>query len=405
MKDSRTLGFLLKRVDCNDGVSSHCEILISGLKAAGWKVILITGAVSYDAASIRRLEAFKNMVEDWIILEQFNPLRPNLKQINLIREVTKKYGIALFHVHGYSMLMLTYLIKIFTGINCVATFHPSVHSDNPHQIKAKLNFKQRLEYRTYLNLFTPQAFIAISSDIEKFLVEELNFSKIRVFKILNGVDTEYFRAPTAEEHQNSRKKLALQDEEFVCALVGRLSWNKGHDVLISAVRRIKSLSPESSVKCLFIGSGDQENDIKKYALGDEVDRDCFMFLGFVDQLREIYWASDVFVLPSRLEGFALVIAEAMSCGTVPIRTPSGGAIDQIEDGNNGFIIPFDDAETLALRLQQLLENKELRRQMSEAALDLAQKKFTVEQMTKKTIAVYEKVIKERNLSKHSKKMS
>jgi glycosyltransferase involved in cell wall biosynthesis len=309
-----------------------------------------------------------------------------------MKKVTQKYEINLFHVHGYSMLMFAYFAKVFTGTKYIATFHPSLHSNDPDQIKVGLSFKRRLGYRAYLNIFSPQAFIAISSDIEKFLVEELHLYKNKVNKILNGVDTKYFRAPSTEERQNARKQIGLQDGEFVCTLVGRLSWNKGHDVLIKAVRQMKSLCPEIPIKCLFIGSGDREDKIKEYAFTNDIDRNCFIFFGFVDRLREIYWASDVFVLPSRLEGFALVVAEAMSCGTVPIRTP-GGAFDQIEDGENGFIVPFDDSETLALRLKQLLENQQLRSQMSQAALKVAQEKFTMNKMTEDTILIYEQVIR------------
>lgn len=64
MSNSKTIAFILKRVHCNDGVSSHCETLIAGLKAFGWKIVLITGPVSYDAVSIHRFEALKNMAED-----------------------------------------------------------------------------------------------------------------------------------------------------------------------------------------------------------------------------------------------------------------------------------------------------------------------------------------------------
>jgi len=54
-----------------------------------------------------------------------------------------------------------------------------------------------------------------------------------------------------------------------------------------------------------------------------------------------------------------------------------GTLDQIEDGINGFVVPFNDAEALALRLKQLLENDELRAQMSEAALKSAQQKLAL----------------------------
>ncbi len=56
MEKQKTVGFILRRVDCNDGVASHCETLIRGFKSVGWRVVLITGPVSYDAVSVRRFE-------------------------------------------------------------------------------------------------------------------------------------------------------------------------------------------------------------------------------------------------------------------------------------------------------------------------------------------------------------
>jgi glycosyltransferase involved in cell wall biosynthesis len=85
------------------------------------------------------------------------------------------------------------------------------------------------------------------------------------------------------------------------------------------------------------------------------------------------------------------VAEAMCCGVVPIRTPGGGAKDQIEDGSNGFIFPFDDSETLAMRLKLLSSDIELRKQLSIEAQKTAHQSFSVEKMIHDSIAVYEEV--------------
>jgi glycosyltransferase involved in cell wall biosynthesis len=176
---------------------------------------------------------------------------------------------------------------------------------------------------------------------------------------------------------------------LICALVGRLSWNKGHDILIDAVRQLRTEHSITTIRCLFSGSGHEEKQIKEYAFQSEEDQFCFHFMGYTEDLRDIYWAADIFVLPSRKEGFALVVAEAMACGVVPIRTPAGGAEDQIEDGVNGFIFPFDDSETLVSQLKLLSNNPQLREHLAAQAYKTAQQKFTLEKMINDTIAVYE----------------
>ena len=81
----------------------------------------------------------------------------------------------------------------------------------------------------------------------------------------------------------------------------------------------------------------------------------------------------------------------MACGVVPIRTPAAGAYDQIEDGLNGFIIPFDDLEALSAKLLQLSENPTLRSRMVENTIKSSQN-FTLEAMTSGTIAAYEEAM-------------
>jgi glycosyltransferase involved in cell wall biosynthesis len=163
-------------------------------------------------------------------------------------------------------------------------------------------------------------------------------------------------------------------------------------VVVDAVRILRRSDPELSVVCLFPGGGDQAETIQAYAFVDAADRAAFRFLGFLEAeaFRRVYWAADVGLLPSRFEGFGYVIAEAMSCGCVPIRTPSGGCSDQIVEGVNGFVIPFNDAALLARRLAELAQP--LRRaQMRENALDFAARHFDQRTMIAETDTLYRTV--------------
>lgn len=392
MRQQKTVGFLLKRVDCNDGVASHCEILIRGLRAAGWRVVLITGAVHYDVASVRRFEVLNDLVEDWVVFEQIKPLLPSVACIRSITEIVKKHEMSLFHVHGYSMLLLANILRMVTGLQCIATFHPSLHSDDPTMLKEAVLRPKTRKYQLYLRAFAPKAFIALSSDIERFLIQDLGFPRTKVRKIIAGTDTKYFRPPSPEERRRVREKMKLQEEDLVCSLVGRLNWNKGHDILIKAIRQTRKLLPGRTLKCLISGSGDQEKQIKEYALASDDDSGCFLFLGYVEDLREVYWASDIFALPSRSEGFALVVAEAMCCGTVPIRTPGGGARDQIEEEKRGYIIPFDDVEALSKAIQKLA-NRDFRLQMGQRCAEYASLVFDQELMVKRTVELYSEFCK------------
>ena len=392
MESNKTVGFFLSRVDCNDGIASHCETLIYGLKAHGWKVVLITGKVSFDDSSLQRFESLKKLTEEWIVFDSYNRVLPTLASLSQILSAIKKHKVQLFHAHGFSTLSSVFILKMLTGLKSVATFHllKPIHFGKSLEGK-NLPFKKLLLH-SYLKIFSPHTFIAISSDIEKWLIQDIGNAKHKVKKVFNGIDSKYFHNPNAEERQKARERFSISEQDFVITLVGRTQWDKGHKILIDAVNQIAKSNSRYSFRCLFAGSGDQRQEIENYALIDRETSHRFLFLGYVSEALDVYWASDVIVLPSQAEGFPLVILEAMSCGVVPIRTPAAGAYDQIEDGLNGFIIPFDDLDALSSRLLQLAEHPELRLSMAENALKSSEKKFTLEAMTLGTIAAYEKAI-------------
>jgi glycosyltransferase involved in cell wall biosynthesis len=342
--------------------------------------------VNYDAGSEDTFQALKNLSEDWIVFEDIKPFLPTWASIRRIEEIVKKHEISLFHVHGYSMLLLAHILKLFTGLDCVATFHLLIQDDESTWIKSVLQPKTR-KYQIYLRAFAPKYFLAISSEIENFLIKDLGFHKNKVRKILAGTDTNSFRLPSSEERQKAREKFGFEEKDLVCSLVGRLNWIKGHDVLIDAVRQTRKAVPQIALKCLLVGSGDQEKPIKEYAFVSEDDSHSFIFSGYTKNLQEVYWTSDIFVLPSRFEGCALVVAEAMCCGTVPIRTPAGGSLDQIEEGKTGYIVPFDDAEALSKAIQKLA-NKDFRLQMGQQCAEYASSVFDKELMVKRTVELY-----------------
>ena len=392
MESDQNVAFFLNRVDCNDGIASHCETLIYGLKAHGWKVVLITGKVSFDDSSLQRFESLKKLSEEWVVFDSFNRVFPTLDSLSKILSAIKKYKIQLFHAHGFSTLSSVFILKMLTGLRSVATFHllKSIHFGKSLEGK-NLRFKKLLLHG-YLKIFSPQIFIAISSDIEQWLIQDIGIVKHKVKKVFNGIDSKYFHSPKFEERQKARERFNISEQDFVITLVGRTQWDKGHKILIDAVNKIAENNPKYVFKCLFAGSGDQRQEIENYALIDRKTSHRFLFLGYVSEPLDVYWASDVIVLPSQAEGFPLVILEAMACGLVPIRTPAAGAYDQIQDGLNGFIIPFDDLDALASRLLQLAENPELRFKMVENALKSSEQKFTLEAMTLGTIAAYEDAI-------------
>ena len=148
--------------------------------------------------------------------------------------------------------------------------------------------------------------------------------------------------------------------------VARLIERKGQHHLIEAVKRLS----DSGVDVLLslIGTGDSKIDYEKRACRLGI-QDRVRFVGYVprEEISRYYQAGHVFVLPSYNEGMALAVLEAMAAGLPVVVTRTGGTIELVEDGINGFIFDWADVEILAQCLRCLDKDRALARRMAAAS--------------------------------------
>ena len=154
--------------------------------------------------------------------------------------------------------------------------------------------------------------------------------------------------------------------------VASLTRRKAHDVLIQALAHIKQLTWTARI----VG-GDHfdpawSSFLKEKTVTLELD-DRIHFAGSIDDLSAEYTAADVFVLPSRFEGYGMVFAEALSFG-LPVVAAHAGAVPDVVPASAGVLVPPDDANALAAALHSILTRPEqlqaLRQGAQAAAADL-----------------------------------
>lgn len=152
--------------------------------------------------------------------------------------------------------------------------------------------------------------------------------------------------------------------------VGSHSFNKGYDLLIEVWSHLESNFPDWRLDAF--GKKDQEDTFVKMAKEKGLKN-----IHFHDPVRNIqkeYESSSILVLPSRSEGFGMVLIEAMECGVpcVSFDCPSGPG-DIISDGVDGFLIPELDIQKMEEKLKKLMEDENLRIKMGKKAKEKAQK--------------------------------
>lgn len=141
----------------------------------------------------------------------------------------------------------------------------------------------------------------------------------------------------------------------VILTLATLTRRKGHDVLIEALARIAALSWRAD----FVGSADLDPDWTM-ALRDRIARtsvaDRIRLLGAVDDATPVLAGADLFVLPSRYEGYGMAFAEAMAHG-LPIVAARAGAVPDVVPPTAGLLVPPDDPAALAEAIASLLTDR------------------------------------------------
>jgi glycosyltransferase involved in cell wall biosynthesis len=396
LKRPVTVLLLLRRLDSNDGVASYCETLVKGLNAQGDRVVIISGSVTHLYGSTPRFDAISSGVVEWIVVPGLRSKFPKIADIRRILSAIKQHSIDVISPQGLSILPVAFLLSKISRCPVVANYHPSMGGNTVSNVATEYSLKTKLAYRGLVTLFRPDRVIAISKEAAEFFHAGCGVPSDRIALINNGIDTVAYRPPTAEEKEKARQRFSIPENALVCELSGRLNLNKGHDIVADAIRILRKTRPELNVICLFSGGGDQAEDIKSYVFKDEADAKSFQFLGFTDfvTLRDMYWAADIGLLPSRFEGFGISMIEAMSCGCVPIRTPGGGWREQITDGVSGFIVPFNDPQALADRIAELSDPMK-RQAMREKAIAHVASQFSQDVTVAKTSDLYRDIVSQR----------
>ena len=188
--------------------------------------------------------------------------------------------------------------------------------------------------------FAKRAFIAVGYDERKLAV------------IPYGVDAEKFSPPTTPR----------RDRVFRVLFVGQIGQRKGMSYLFEGYEQFRREDSELHV----VGS---------YVSGREVyERFAHLYRHTPNvphaKLPTVFCEADVFVFPTLIEGMGLVVLEAMACG-VPVITTTHGPGDIVRDGIDGFHVPIRAPEAIAMRLEQLYNDANLREQMGKNAREQA----------------------------------
>lgn len=204
------------------------------------------------------------------------------------------------------------------------------------------------------------AIIAVSQSIRRTLLSS-GAKAERVFVVENGIDLSLWQGPG---NSSIRFELGIPAGTFVVAAAGRLTPEKGFDVLLRALALVRSRGTD--VACIIAGQGEQLPHLEQLrtelGLGSRVH-----FLGFRRDMPAVYAAADVVGVPSTWqEPFGYTVVEAFATGRPVIASRVGG-IPEIVTPDTGYLTTPGDAEEIAQAIVALAVNPAVRVAMAEAA--------------------------------------
>ncbi|HEY8106836.1 MAG TPA: glycosyltransferase [Gemmatimonadales bacterium] len=175
----------------------------------------------------------------------------------------------------------------------------------------------------------------------------------------------------------------------VVGTVGRLADQKALHVLLEATPRL--LADDPGTRVLIVGDGPRRPALERQARRLGVDG-AVVFAGYQTDVVPAYAAMDVFVLPSRYEGFGIVFLEAMALGVPVVGTRVVGSEDAVVDGVTGLLVPHGDAPALAAAVLRLFADAALREAIRAQAARKVAQDHSRESMAARTESFYRELL-------------
>ena len=228
-----------------------------------------------------------------------------------------------------------------------------------------------------------ERWVAVSDYGRRMLAEAFGVPPGTVDVIYNGAFQSRVGRDAGEARERMRADLGLNSADELVLSVGRLSLEKGHDLLIEVARTLIPGRPGLQVWIAGEGKAraDLERRVEESGLTGRV-----RLLGHVSYVDDLMVAADAFAFPSRREGTPFALIEAMSAGLPVVATRFGGADEVVAPELNGLLVAKDDRAGLTDALVRLLDDRELADRLSMQA-PLVEERFSDETMVAETLSL------------------
>jgi glycosyltransferase involved in cell wall biosynthesis len=208
-----------------------------------------------------------------------------------------------------------------------------------------------------------------------------------------GLDLQKF-SPSKSGPGNLRAVLGVRPQGLVVGTIARLVPDKGIDCFLEMAAHI--LAVRKDVQFFIAGDGPIRVALQQRACELGIAPHV-VFLGHRDDIRDVMEAMDVFVLPTKREGFGVVFAEAMAMGKATVGSLIGPVAEVVENGVTGYLVPPDDAQGFAEQVLGLLADEKTRLAFGTAGRLRVEEYFNETRMCESIEGHYRRLLEARNV--------
>ena len=294
--------------------------------------------------------------------------------MGLVRLVRAR-GVDILHVAGMKGLLLG---RIAAGIT---RRHAIIHLHDTKSIGVIMRFVQRRVAR-----WTDLA-LGVSDPVSTLAIREFGISPDRVQTLHNGIPVGEFASPSPAARSRIRRELGISETAPVIGITGRLSSEKGHELLIRAMPLLLDRLPAA----VLVVAGDGPTRPACQSLVDRFDlAEAVRFAGYRTDIPDVLAAVDVMAMPSLREGLPYAALEAIAAGKPVVAFAVGGLPEIVIDNITGFLAAPGDNVRLAEALSEILSDRDLSARLSEGCHRHAQN-FTLERHVQRLEEIYTSV--------------
>lgn len=210
----------------------------------------------------------------------------------------------------------------------------------------------------------------------------------KVAVIPNAIRAERFAAPRPEARRRL-EELFPKKPQWIVGAAGRLSPEKGFDVLIEAARRVVREEPAAGF--VVFGEGVLREELRRHVARCGLN-ESFVLSGFRKDLDALTPSLDVLAITSHSEGLPNVLLEAQAASVPAVCTAVGGIPEVVSDGRNGYLVPDGDAAATGERILALLRSEDQRRAMGRLGREVVSAQFSFEAQAKQYQELFERLL-------------